>query len=321
MKVQTQLNTTLNLRLPIIQAGMVWCSGWKLAAASCIEGILGVIGAGSMYPDVLETQIQKLKKATSESFAVNLPLIYPQVEDHINIIFQEKVPVVISSAGNPNQWTQILKKEGVKVIHVVSNSKFAQKAIDAGVDMLITEGFEAGGHNGREEVTTSVLTSRVLEFSSVPVIAAGGIRSGKDILAFLAMGASGVQIGSAFVMASESSAHESFRSAIANSTEGDTELTIKALQPVRLLKNQFYDEISSMISNGANKEELKAHLGKGRAKAGMFLGDLDKGELEIGQVAAYLSKTRTVKEIINQLEIEFEQALSAFKATLEQPHL
>ncbi|WP_017257251.1 NAD(P)H-dependent flavin oxidoreductase [Pedobacter arcticus] len=293
------------IRYPIIQAGMVWCSGWELASAVSNAGGLGIIGAGSMYPDVLRQHIQKLKKATQQPFAVNLPLMYPAIEDHIQIILEEKVPIVFTSAGNPALWTSKLKAAGIKVVHVIANTKFALKAVGAGVDAIVAEGFEAGGHNGKEETTTLCLIPKIVDSVKIPVIAAGGISSGKSMLAAFALGADAVQIGSRFAASLESSAHQTFKNAIINAQEGDTKLSMKKLMPVRLLKNEFAEGIHQADLNGATKEELLKLLGKGRAKAGMFEGDLQNGELEIGQVAANFNKILPASEILTEIWNEF----------------
>jgi enoyl-[acyl-carrier protein] reductase II len=295
----------LNIRYPIIQAGMVWCSGWKLASAVSNAGGLGLIGAGSMYPDVLRKHIQKCKIATNQSFGVNLPLLYADIEQHVKIILEEKVPIVFSSAGNPKTWTEILKKEGVKVIHVVSSAKFAMKAADAGVDAVVAEGFEAGGHNGREETTTLCLIPSVRDVLSIPLIAAGGIADGRSMLAAFALGAEGVQMGSRFAASAESSAHEHYKQAIVKAEEGDTVLTLKQLTPVRFIKNEFYEQVKAAEAACASKEELLTLLGKGRAKKGIFEGDLKEGEIEVGQVSARLKEVLPAGEIIERVWREF----------------
>ena len=293
------------IRYPIIQAGMVWCSGWELASAVSNAGGLGIIGAGSMYPDVLRGHIQKLKKTTQQPFAVNLPLMYPAIEAHIQIILEEKVPIVFTSAGNPTLWTSKLKDAGIKVVHVIANTKFALKAVEAGVDAIVAEGFEAGGHNGKEETTTLCLIPKIVEAVKIPVIATGGISSGKSMLAAFALGAEAVQIGTRFAASLESSAHQNFKNAIINAQEGDTKLSMKKLMPVRLLKNDFAEQIYQADLNGATKEELIKLLGKGRAKAGMFEGDLQNGELEIGQVAANFDKILPASEILTEIWEDF----------------
>lgn len=290
---------------PIIQAGMIWCSPWQLAAAVSNNGGLGVIGAGSMYPDILEEHILKCKDATDKPFAVNLPLLYPDIETHINTIIKYKVPIVITSAGNPKTWTSKLKSNGIKVIHVVSSARFAMKSEQAGVDAIVAEGFEAGGHNGREETTTLTLIQKVVESVNIPVIAAGGIATGKAMLAAMALGADAVQIGSRFVASKESSAHPNFKNQVIISGEGDTQLTLKELTPVRLIKNNFYKEIEEAYEKNATSEELKELLGRGRAKKGMFEGDLIEGELEIGQVATYINRIQPASEIMDEILKEF----------------
>lgn len=295
----------LKIKYPIIQAGMIWCSGWELASAVSNAGGLGIIGAGSMYPDILREQIRKCRKATDQPFGVNIPLLYPDIEQLISIITEEKVRVVFTSAGNPDTWTSTLKKEGITVIHVIANSKFAIKAVNAGVDAIVAEGFEAGGHNGREETTTMCLIPIIKKVVKIPVIAAGGIGSGSSMMAAFALGAEGVQIGSRFVLSEESSAHINFKKRVLESKEGDTVLTLKKLTPVRLIKNKFYEQISVAESKGAPVDELKAILGRARAKKGMFEGDLDEGELEIGQVAASVGVIKPAGEIVQEIWNEF----------------
>ena len=297
------------IQYPIVQGGMIWCSGWELAAAVSNAGGLGTIGSGSMYPDVLREQVRKCKSATNLPFAVNLPLIYPQVADHIQIILEEKVPVVITSAGNPKLYADIFKSAGCKLIHVVSSSKFAVKAQEAGCDAVVAEGFEAGGHNGREETTTLCLVPQVVDAVKIPVIAAGGIADGRSMLAAFALGAQGVQMGSRFVACEESSAHQAFKQAVIGAKEGDTHLTLKEITPVRLLNNPFADQVKLAYQNGATNEELKALLGRGRAKKGMFEGDMIDGELEIGQVSARLDQIISAKQIIDQTMLEFKLAM------------
>lgn len=297
-----------DIQYPIVQGGMIWCSGWELASAVSNAGGLGTIGSGSMYPEVLKEQIKKCKAATNRPFAVNLPLIYPQVADHIQIILDEKVPVVITSAGNPKLYAETFKSAGCKLIHVVSSSKFAIKAQEAGCDAVVAEGFEAGGHNGREETTTLCLIPQVVDAVSIPVIAAGGIADGRSMLAAFALGAKGVQMGSRFVACQESSAHEAFKQAVIGAKEGDTQLTLKEITPVRLLNNPFADQVRSAYLSGATNEELKALLGRGRAKKGMFEGDMIEGELEIGQVSARLESISSAKQIIDQTMIDFKTA-------------
>lgn len=295
---------------PIIQAGMVWASGWRLASAVSNAGGLGLIGAGSMYPHVLREHIQKCKLATSRPFGVNVPLLYPDLDHHFRIIIEEGVKIVFTSAGNPKSWTSRLKEQGITVVHVVSSSKFAVKAQDAGCDAVVAEGFEAGGHNGREETTTLVLVPAVVDAVSIPVIAAGGIATGRQMLAAMALGASGVQVGSRFVASEEASSHINFKNAVVSATEGDTILSMKQLTPVRLLKNRFYEEVKEAEQRGATVEELKTILGHGRAKKGMFEGDLDVGELEIGQVSALLNNILPAGQIIENIIEEYNNALN-----------
>ena len=293
---------------PIVQAGMVWNSGWKLAAASSNAGILGLIGAGSMYPEVLREHIQKCKAATSHPFGVNIPLLYPDIDQLIEVVLEEKVKIVFTSAGNPATWTAKLKSHGIIVVHVVSSAKFALKAQNAGVDAVVAEGFEAGGHNGREETTTLTLLPMVLNAVNIPVIAAGGIASGRAMLAMEALGAHGVQIGSRFVASQESSAHENFKQMVVQAKEGDTLLTLKELAPVRLLKNKFFDDVQELYRNGGSLEDLKTLLGRARAKRGMFEGDLVEGELEIGQVAGQINDIKTVAQIVRDILVEYHLA-------------
>jgi enoyl-[acyl-carrier protein] reductase II len=294
-----------NIKYPIVQGGMIWCSGWELAAAVSNAGGLGLIGSGSMYPDVLREQIKKCKQATNNPFGVNIPLLYPNIEEHIKIIIEEGVKIVFTSAGNPKTWTNHLKSHGITVVHVVSNVKFATKCQEAGVDAIVAEGFEAGGHNGREETTTLVLIPQVKKAITIPLIAAGGIGSGKAMAAAFALGAEGVQIGSRFVTTQESSAHINFKNAIVEAKEGDTQLSLKQLTPVRLLKNPFSEKVSELEKKGASVEELSNLLGRGRAKKGMFEGDLIEGELEIGQVSGAIDKIQTVKEVVDEIVAEY----------------
>ncbi len=302
-----------SIRYPIIQAGMVWASGWKLASAVSNAGGLGLLGAGSMYPDVLKEHILKCKAATQQPFGVNLPLLYPDIDKHIKIIIEEKVPIVFTSAGNPKSWTSLLKAEGIKVVHVVSSSKFALKAQDAGCDAVVAEGFEAGGHNGKEETTTMVLVPTVVNAVSIPVIAAGGIATGAQMAAAFCLGAQGVQVGSRFVATPEASSHNSFKQAVLQATEGDTLLSMKQLTAVRLLKNQFFEQVQEAEKRGANKEELMQLLGRGRAKKGMFEGDLDAGELEIGQVSALINEIKPAAEVVKEIWDNFEKTLNSFQ--------
>jgi|MGYP006133737845 enoyl-[acyl-carrier protein] reductase II len=296
------------IKYPIIQAGMIWCSGWQLASAVSNAGGLGIIGSGSMYPDVLREHIQKCKEATDKPFAVNLPLLYPQIDDHIKIIIEQGVKIVFTSAGNPKKWTSHLKEHGITVVHVVSNLKFALKSVEAGVDAIVAEGFEAGGHNGREETTTMCLIPFIKKNISIPIIAAGGISCGKSMLAAMSLGADAVQIGSMFIATPESSAHQNFKDYILNSKEGDTQLTLKEVTPVRLLKNEFFDKLMQAYDSGSSTEELKELLGRGRAKKGMFMGDLVDGELEVGQVSAAMDEIKPAAQIVNELVEEFNHA-------------
>ena len=298
-----------NIEKPIIQAGMIWCSGWRLASAVSTAGGLGLIGSGSMYPDVLREHIQKCKAATNKPFGVNVPLLYPNIEDHIKIIIEEGVKIVFTSAGNPKTWTSHLKQHGITVVHVVSAVKFALKCQEAGVDAIVAEGFEAGGHNGREETTTMVLIPQVTEAVNIPVIAAGGISNGKQMAAAFALGATGVQIGSRFVTTPESSAHPNFKESVIKAKEGDTQLTLKQLTPVRLIKNKFFNEVNEAEKKGASTEDLQKLLGRARAKKGMFEGDLDEGELEIGQVSGMINEIKPAKEIVEEIFSEFRTVM------------
>lgn len=294
-----------NIKYPIIQAGMIWCSGWRLTSAVSNAGGLGIIGAGSMYPEVLRTHIQKCKQATNFPFAVNVPLLYPNISEIIDIIIKEDVKIVFTSAGNPATWTGILKEHGITVVHVIANTKFALKAQEAGADAVVAEGFEAGGHNGREETTTLCLIPMIAEALKIPVIAAGGIGGGKAMLAAFALGAKGVQVGSAFAVAEESSAHPAFKNKIISSVEGDTKLAMKKLVPVRLLKNEFANAVALAEADGADREKLMELLGRARAKLGMFEGDLENGELEIGQVSTMLKEIKPAAEILKDIWNEF----------------
>jgi enoyl-[acyl-carrier protein] reductase II len=300
-----KLTEILGIQYPIIQGGMIWCSGWELASAVSNAGGLGTIGAGSMYPEVLRDQIRKCKAATDRPFAVNLPLIYPQVAEHIQIILEEKVPVVITSAGNPKLYAPIFKEAGRVLMHVVSSAKFARKAEEAGCDVVIAEGFEAGGHNGREETTTLCLIPQVVDAVNIPVVAAGGVADGRSMLAVMVLGAAGVQMGSRFVLTHESSAHMNFKQAVMHAQEGDTQLTLKELTPVRLLNSPFADQVKQAYQSHATIEELKTLLGRGRAKKGMFEGDMLEGELEIGQVSARMDKLISAEEVVKQTMREF----------------
>jgi enoyl-[acyl-carrier protein] reductase II len=293
---------------------MVWNSGWKLASASSNAGILGLIGAGSMYPDTLREHIKKCKLATKNPFGVNVPLLYPNIKQIMEIIVEENVKIVFTSAGNPNQWTSWLKKNGIIVVHVVSSLKFAEKAANAGVDAIVAEGFEAGGHNGREETTTFALVPLICRQLSIPVISAGGIATGRGFLAAMALGANGVQIGSRFVASVESSAHMAFKKAVIDSKEGDTKLTLKELTPVRLLKNKFYDDLVSLYKENPTKNDLKSFLGRARAKLGMFEGELDDGELEIGQISAIINKILPVEIIVNEIIDEYNSVINELKS-------
>lgn len=297
-----------DIQFPIIQGGMIWCSGWELASSVSNAGGLGLIGAGSMHPDVLREHIQKTKKATNKTFGVNVPLLYPQTEEIMKIIIDEGVKVVFTSAGNPKTWTKHLQEHGIKVAHVVANSKFAEKADAAGVDAIVAEGFEAGGHNGREETTTIVITPLVRSVTAKPVIAAGGIATGRTMLAAMVLGADAVQIGSRFVASEEASAHVNFKNEVVKVNEGDTYLAFKKLVPVRLIKNKFCYEVTEKENAGANRDQLSELLGKGRAKLGMFEGDTENGELEIGQVSALIKKVKPVKNIINDIILEYKTA-------------
>jgi len=306
----TRITQLFNIDYPIIQAGMVWASGWKLASAVSNAGGLGLIGAGSMYPDILREHIQKCKAATGKPFGVNVPLLYPDIDKHIRVIIEEGVKIVFTSAGNPKIWTPHLKQHGITVVHVVSSSKFALKAQEAGCDAVVAEGFEAGGHNGREETTTMVLVPAVVDAVHIPVIAAGGIATGRQMLAAMVLGVEGVQIGSRFVASEEASSHLKFKQAIIAAKEGDTHLTMKKLTPVRLLKNAFYHIIQEAERRGANEEELKQLLGRARAKKGMYEGNLEEGELEIGQVSAIITEILPAAGIVSNIWQEFEAALA-----------
>ena len=307
---QNKITSLFKIDIPVIQAGMIWASGWRLASAVSNAGGLGLIGSGSMYPDVLREHLRKCKAATDKPFGVNVPMLYPDIDKHIQIIIEEKVPIVFTSAGNPNTYTSLLKQHGITVVHVVSSSKFAIKAEAAGCDAVVAEGFEAGGHNGREETTTMVLVPAVCQSVSIPVIAAGGIATGKQMLAAMVLGASGVQIGSRFIASHEASSHINFKNAIINTKEGDTSLALKKLTPVRLIKNKFYQDVLTAEEAGATQEELKHLLGRGRAKRGMFEGDLDEGELEIGQVSSLFNKIEPAGIIVDSIWQEFQQHLS-----------
>ncbi|MXN90239.1 nitronate monooxygenase [Flavobacterium sp. Sd200] len=303
-----KITQLFNIQYPIIGAGMIWASGYKLAAAVSNAGGLGLIGAGSMYPEVLREHIQKCKKATDKPFGVNVPMLYPDIEKIMDIIVEEGVKVVFTSAGNPKTWTAFLKEKGITVVHVVSSVKFALKAQEAGVDAVVAEGFEAGGHNGREETTTFTLIPMVKEKLSVPLIAAGGIATGRGMLAAMVLGADGVQVGSRFLASVESSSHEKFKQLVVDLQEGETHVTLKELAPVRLIKNKFFHDIMALYANAPTKDELIALLGRARAKKGMFEGDLEEGELEIGQIAGLINDIKPVAEIVNDMIAEFELA-------------
>jgi enoyl-[acyl-carrier protein] reductase II len=303
--MKNRVCSLFGIEKPIIQAGMIWCSGWELASAVSNAGGLGIIGSGSMYPEILEEQIRKCRAATNKPFAVNVPMLYPDIEKHMEIIIRNEVPIVFTSAGNPKTWTSILKENGIIVVHVVSSAKFAQKAEAAGVDAIVAEGFEAGGHNGREETTTMVLVPMVCDAVDIPVIAAGGIGDGRHMAAAFALGAEAVQIGSRFVVSEESSAHQAFKSAVIQAGEGATHLTLKELAPVRLIRNKFWQEVQEAYGRGASVEELKELLGRGRAKKGMFEGDLENGELEIGQISGHIHDVLPAAEIVQKLWDEF----------------
>ena len=305
-----RITSLFKIQYPIIQAGMIWCSGWELASAVSNSGGLGIIGSGSMYPDVLDEHLTKCKAATNKPFAVNLPMLYPNIEDHIQLIIKHKVPIVFTSAGNPKTYTQLLKSNGITVVHVVSSVKFAKKAEEAGVDAVVAEGFEAGGHNGRDETTTLCLIPMVAKEISVPLIAAGGIGTGRGMLAAMNLGADGVQIGSRFVTSPESSAHINFKNSIVDSKEGDTLLTMKDLTPVRLLKNEFFFQLEKAYEECAKPDQILELLGRGRAKKGMFEGNLKEGELEIGQIAGLIDEIKPAAGIVNEIISEYKQALN-----------
>ena len=307
--MSNKITSLFGVKYPLIQAGMIWCSGWELASAVSNAGGLGIIGSGSMYPEVLEEHLKKCKEATDKPFAVNLPMLYPNIEEHIALIIKYKVPIVFTSAGNPKTYTSYLKEHGIKVVHVVSSLKFALKAQDAGVDAVVAEGFEAGGHNGRDETTTFCLIPSVAKEVTIPIIAAGGIGTGSGMLAAMNLGADGVQIGSRFVSSKESSAHENFKKVVVDAKEGDTLLTLKDLTPVRLVKNDFFNQLQEAYAKGADKEEIAAILGRGRAKKGMFEGDLVEGELEIGQVSGIINEIKSAAEIVEEIISEYKQLL------------
>lgn len=306
--MKDRITNLFDIQYPIIQGGMIWNSGWRLASAVSEAGGLGLIGGGSMRPDLFREHIQKCKKATSKAFGVNIPLLYPYADEQVQISIEEQIPVVFTSAGSPKKYTALLKEKGIKVVHVVANLTFAIKSQEAGVDAVVVEGFEAGGHNGKEESTTMVLLQTLAGKLDIPIIAAGGIASGKAIFAAMAMGADAVQIGSLFAASEESSSHEHFKQAIAQAGEGDTQLRMKKVVPVRLLKNPFADTIAQMEDRGDSKEELAAYLGKGRARKGMFEGDMQEGELEIGQVSAFISEIKPVSTLFQELIEDYRQA-------------
>ncbi len=306
--MKNRITELFNIEYPIVQAGMVWNSGWKLASAVSNAGGLGLLGAGSMYPEVLRDHIQKCKKATNKPFGVNVPMLYPNVEEILKIIVEEGVKIVFTSAGNPKTWTPYLKENGITVVHVVSSVKFALKSEEAGVDAVVAEGFEAGGHNGREETTTFTLIPMVKEKLTIPLIAAGGIATGRGMLAAMVLGADGVQIGSRFVASTESSAHINFKQEIVKAQDGDTHLTLKELAPVRLLKNKFYNELQELYKQNPDVEQLKSKLGRGRAKLGMFEGNLEEGELEIGQITGLIHEIKPAAEIVEEILRDFNEA-------------
>ncbi len=310
--MSNRITSLFNIQYPIIQGGMIWCSGWELASAVSNAGGLGLIGSGSMYPEVLRVHIQKCKAATSKPFGVNVPLLYPDIDKHLEIIVEEGVKIVFTSAGNPAKYTSWLKERGITVAHVIANTKFAKKCEEAGVDAIVAEGFEAGGHNGREETTTMCLIPMIVDCVNVPVIAAGGIGCGRTMAAAFCLGAEGVQVGSRFAASEESSAHISFKEQIIQAKEGSTQLTLKEITPVRLLKNAFFEKVEGVYEQGGSVEELKELLGRGRAKKGMFEGDLEEGELEIGQISARLDHIEKAGDIVNAMMLEFGQVTKGF---------
>lgn len=314
--MKNRITNLFQIKYPLIQAGMIWNSGWKLASAVSNAGGLGLIGAGSMYPEVLREHIQKCKKATKFPFGVNVPMLYPNIAEIMQIIVDEGVKVVFTSAGNPKTWTSFLKEKGITVVHVVSSVKFAVKAEQAGVDAVVAEGFEAGGHNGREETTTFTLIPMVKEKVNIPVIAAGGIATGRGMLAAMVLGADAVQIGSRFVASNEASSHINFKNEVVNTEDGDTHLTLKELAPVRLIKNKFFNELQDLYQQKPTIEQLKEKLGRARAKKGMFEGDLENGELEIGQVAGLIHEIKPAAEIVDEIIMEFEQVKLTFNKSL-----
>lgn len=309
--MKNKITALFNTKYPLIQGGMIWCSGWELASAVSNAGGLGIIGSGSMYPEILDEQLTKCKAATTKPFAVNLPMLYPNIEAHIELIIKHQVPIVFTSAGNPKTYTSYLKSKGITVVHVVSSLKFAQKAEAAGVDAVVAEGFEAGGHNGRDETTTMCLIPMVKAGISIPLIAAGGIGTGSGMLAAMTLGADGVQIGSRFIATPESSAHINFKNKVLAAQEGDTLLTLKELTPVRLLKNPFFDAVMNAYEKGSTPEELSDILGRGRAKKGMFEGDIESGELEVGQISSLITTIKPAADVVAEIMTEFNQALQA----------
>jgi enoyl-[acyl-carrier protein] reductase II len=315
VQMSNRITELFNIKYPIIQAGMIWCAGWRLASAVSNAGGLGIIGSGSMYPEVLREHIQKCKAATDKPFAVNIPLLYPDIEKHIQIIIEEKVPIVFSSAGSAKKWTSLLKENGIIVVHVVASSILAKKVEDAGCDAVVAEGFEAGGHNGREETTTMCLVPQIVNAVKIPVIAAGGIGTGRSMLAAFALGAEAVQIGSRFVASPESSGHEYFKQAIVDAKEGDTKLSMKKLVPVRLLKNKFFEEVKAMEDRGAEGGELLELLGRARSKKGMFEGDMEDGELEIGQISGYIDAMKPAGDIVKEIVEEFNSVSEKLGST------
>ena len=308
--MSNRITKLFGIKYPLIQAGMIWCSGWELASAVSNAGGLGIIGSGSMYPEILDEHVKKCKEATNQPFAVNLPMLYPDIDKHIETIIRHQVPIVFTSAGNPKTWTSHLKSHGIKVVHVVSSVKFALKAQEAGVDAVVAEGFEAGGHNGRDETTTMCLIPMVAKELQIPLIAAGGIGTGRGMLAAMNLGADGIQTGSRFVASKESSAHINFKNVVINTNEGDTMLTLKELTPVRLIRNEFFNKLQEAYQRGASAEELKTILGRGRAKKGMFEGDLVEGELEIGQIAGIFDSIMPAHAIVEEIIAEFRAALN-----------
>lgn len=309
MENKNRITSLFKIEFPIIQAGMIWCSGWQLASAVSNAGGLGIIGSGSMYPEVLDEHILKCKSATNKPFGVNLPMLYPDIDKHIETIIKHKVPIVFTSAGNPKTWTAHLKAHGITVVHVVSSLKFALKAQEAGVDAIVAEGFEAGGHNGRDETTTMCLIPLVATELKIPLIAAGGIATGRGMLAAMNLGADAVQIGSRFIATPESSAHENFKQTVIHTPEGGTQLTLKELTPVRLIKNEFYQKVEKAYENGADTKELQQLLGRGRAKKGMFEGDLTEGELEVGQISGIIKEIKPAAEIVAEIITEYRLAI------------